>query len=124
MGQNSYQGSGVYDWSEAYIAAPRYYRKPDGGLLGALAVNEGSETVLPIRPDRLYHPDGADIADWRLLLYSKTRQAVLGDVDFYTAVRILKDCVIDNNEERFLLRALSLSELDALLRKAGSPGAE
>ena len=118
---SKYQGNGIFDWSNAYVAAPRYYRKPDGSMLGALAVNEGIETILPTAPHLAYHPDGLQVNDWRLLLYSKTKQDVLGDVDFYDAMQILKDYLIDGNDEKVLLKALTLTELDALLRKAGRP---
>ena len=118
MSIESYQGSGVLDWSEAYVAAPRYYKKEDGTVFGAVAINEGIETVLPLRPHELYHPDGLTLTEWRILLYSRTKQAVLGDVDFYKAMQILQEYFLDGNDERVLLKALSITELDALLRKA------
>lgn len=118
MSIESYQGNGVIDWSGAYVAAPRYFKKEDGTVFGAVAINEGIETILPLRPHELYHPDGLTLTEWRILLYSKTKQAVLGDVDFYKAMQILQAYFVDGNDERVLLRALSITELDALLRKA------
>ena len=117
---SKYQGSGVFDWSKAYVAAPRFYQKPDGGMLGAFAVNEGIETILPVAPHLTYRADGMIVRDWRLLLYSKTKQDVIGDVDFYDAMQILREYLIDGNDEKVLLKALSLTELDALYRRLGN----
>ena len=114
---SKYQGNGIIDWSTAYVAVPRYYTKPDGNVLGAFALNEGVETILPIAPHLNYRPDGAQVNDWRLLLYSRTKQDVLGDVDFYSAMQILTEYFLDGNDEKVLVRALTLTELDALLRK-------
>ena len=114
---HQYQGSGIYDRSKAYVAAPRYYQKPNGAVFGVFAVNEGIETVLPVQPQLQYHPDGKTVTDWRLLLYSRTKGDTLGDVDFYDAMRILAEYAVDSNDEKVLIRALSLTELDALLRK-------
>ena len=33
------------DWSNAYIATPNFYGKPDGTPFGAIALTEGTETV-------------------------------------------------------------------------------
>ena len=118
MSIESYQGSGVLDWSEAYVAAPRYFKREDGTVFGAVAINEGIETILPLRPHELYHPDGLTLTGWRIVLYSKTKGEIIGEVDFFAAMQILQEYFIDGNDERVLLKALTLTELDALLRKA------
>ena len=35
------------DWSNAYTATPKFYAKPDGSPFGAIALTEGTETILP-----------------------------------------------------------------------------
>ena len=34
------------DWSNAYTATPKFYAKPDGSPFGAIALTEGTETIL------------------------------------------------------------------------------
>lgn len=117
--RNLNQGNGLYDWSRAYVAVPRYYQK-DGRPFGVLAINEGFETILPLAPHEFYKGTGEPITRWRLLLYSKTKQDVIGDVDFYDAMKCLSNgYFLDGNDEKVLVRALSLTELDALLRRCG-----
>lgn len=114
------QGNGIYDWSKAYVAVPRYYTDPQGRPFGAMAINEGIETILPLAPHERYPDGGRMITRWRLVLYSKTRQTIIGDVDFYDAMKCLSNgYFLDGNEEKVLVKALSLAELDALLRRCG-----
>ena len=35
------------DWSQAHAAEPKFYRGPDGAPFGAIALTEGTETILP-----------------------------------------------------------------------------
>ncbi|MBR5405559.1 MAG: hypothetical protein K6E36_08455 [Oscillospiraceae bacterium] len=118
--RNVNQGNGLYDWSKAYVAVPRYYRDPDGKVFGAMAINEGIETILPLAPHERYRDGDRMIPRWRLVLYSKTQQKIIGDVDFYDAMKCLSNgYFLDGNDEKVLVRALSLTELDALLRRCG-----
>ena len=116
---DSYNGNTPdIDWSDAYVAAPRFYTRPDGVLFGVFGINEGIETVLPKLPQNRYNVDGAPVGEWRLLLYSRTKDEVIGDTDFFTAMRRLGigGYIIDDNDTHVLLRGLTLTELDALMR--------
>ena len=106
------------DWEQAYVADPHFYTRPNGALFGAFALNEGIETILPKRPFERYQPDGHTVTEWRLLLYSKTKGDVIGDTDFYAAIRRLGigGYIADENDTHFLIRGLTLTELDALMR--------
>lgn len=117
--RNRNQGNGLYDWTGAYVAVPRYYQI-GGRPFGVLAVNEGIETILPLAPHEYYKGSGEPVTRWRLLLYSRTKQDVLGDVDFYDAMKCLSNgYFLEANDEKVLVRALTLTELDALLRRCG-----
>ena len=61
------------DWSRAYFAAPKFYGKPDGAPFGAIALTEGTETVLPKAPQKEYAVDGKPVADWKIVLVSTTK---------------------------------------------------
>ena len=114
---SKYQGRNA-DWSNAFVAAPRFFTDPEGVPFGVLAINEGIETVMPKLPNKRYHPDGAEITNWRILLYSRTKGNVIGDTDFYGAMKklVTGGYILDDNGENVLIRALTLTELDALMR--------
>lgn len=117
MDMSRYQGS-QQDWTGAFVASPRFFTDPDGVPFGVLAINEGIETIMPKLPQKRYQVDGKEIANWRILLYSRTKGDVIGDTDFYAAMRrlVMGGYIADDNGENVLIKALSLSELDALMR--------
>ena len=102
------------DWSRAYIAAPKFYGKPDGSPFGAIALTEGTETVLPKTPQKEYAVDGKPVADWKVVLVSTTKDCIIGDCDYFCALAKLKNYVQDVNDNAVLIRALSLKELEAI----------
>ena len=112
-----YEGKNA-DWTNAFVAAPRYFTDSEGVPFGVLAINEGIETIMPKLPQKRYHPDGKDIVNWRILLYSRTKGDVIGDTDFYAAMRklVTGGYILDDNGDHVLIQALTLTELDALMR--------
>lgn len=46
------------DWSQAHAAEPKLYSGPDGVPFGAIAMTEGTETILPTAPQQKYAVDG------------------------------------------------------------------
>lgn len=102
------------DWSRAYIAAPKFYGKPDDTPFGTIALAEGTETVLPKAPQKEYAVDGKAVADWKVVLVSTTKDCVIGDCDYFRALAKLKNYVQDTNDDSVLIRALSLEELEAI----------
>ena len=53
-----FKGKKTVDWSAAYTAEPKFYGRPDGTPFGAIALTEGTETVLPTAPQAAYQVDG------------------------------------------------------------------
>ena len=121
MAQNKYVGENA-DWTKAFIAEPHFYRRPDGTPFGVLAINEGIETIMPKLPQERFLADGRQIGEWRILLYSRTKRDVIGDTDFYAAMRVLVTggYILDDNGENVLIQALTLTELDALMRQGAA----
>ena len=117
MAQNRYVGDNA-DWTTAFVADPHYYVKPDGTFFGVFGINEGIETILPKLPQERYQYNGKPVEEWRILLYSKTKRDVIGDTDFYAAMRrlVTGGYILDDNGECVLVKALNLTELDALMR--------
>lgn len=102
------------DWSRAYIAAPKFYGKPDGTPFGVIALTEATETVLPKIPQKEYAIDGKPVAEWKVVLVSTTKGCVIGDCDYFRALAKLKNYVQDAKDDAVLIRALSSEELEAL----------
>ncbi len=117
MEKNRYVGENA-DWTTAFVADPHFYRRPDGTPFGVFAINKGIETILPKLPQARYQVNGKQVDEWRILLYSKTKGDVIGDTDFYAAMRklVTGGYLLDDNGENVLVQALTLTELDALMR--------
>lgn len=77
------------DWSNAYTAVPKFYGKPDGTLFGAIALTERTET-------------------------STTKDTIIGDADYFTALNDVEKYALDSKKDSVLVKGLSLSELESL----------
>lgn len=104
----------IVDWSNAYVATPHFYRKPDGTPFGAIALTEGVETILPKLPQNGYRVDGKVVSEWKLVLVSTTKDAVIGDEDYFTVLKNAEKYSLDSKKDSILVKGLSLSELESL----------
>lgn len=104
----------IVDWSNAYVATPKFYGKPDGTPFGAIALTEGVETVLPKFPQNEYRVDGKVVSEWKLVLISTTKDTIIGDSDYFTALKNTEKYSLDSKQDSILIKGLSLSELESL----------
>lgn len=105
------------DWSKAYTAIPAFYSKPDGHPFGSIALTEGTETILPIKPQNLHILDGKKISEWKMVLVSTTTDNVIGMIDYFVILKKLEKYIIDSNKNSILIRELSFDELNLLLKE-------
>ena len=61
------------DWSNAYTATPKFYGKP----------NE-------------YRVDGKVVSEWKLVLVSTTKDTIIGDADYFTALNDVEKYALDS----------------------------
>ena len=54
------KGKKTINWDKAYKATPKFYSKPDGHPFGAIALTEGTDTILPKAPQNEYTIDSND----------------------------------------------------------------
>ena len=101
-------------WDNAYKANPQFYAKDDGSPFGAFALTEGTETILPKTPN--YAVEGNTITEYRLMLVSTTKDAVIGDMDYSIALSKLDNYKLDEAADSILIRGLSLDELEDLVK--------
>lgn len=104
----------IVDWSKAFSATPQFYGKPDGNPFGAIALTEGTETILPKAPRERYKVDGNAVSEWKMVLVSTSKDSVIGDADYFTALKKAEKYVLDSNEDSVLIKGLSLAELESL----------
>ena len=101
-----FKGKKTVDWSAAYTAEPKFYGRPDGTPFGAIALTEGTETVLPTAPQPAYQVDGQPVATWR---------RVIGDADYFAALEKAAPYRLDGRADAVLLRGLTAEELEGLM---------
>ena len=101
-----FKGKKTVDWSAAYTAEPKFYGRPDGTPFGAIALTEGTETVLPTAPQAAYQVDGQPVATWRM---------VIGDADYFAALEKAAPYRLDGRADAVLLRGLTAEELEGLM---------
>lgn len=108
------KGKKSVDWSDAYNATPKFYGKPDGSLFGAIALTEGTKTVLPKNPQLEYKVDGKSVVEWKLVLVSTSKDTIIGDADYFAALKEVEQYSLDTNKNAILVKELSLVELESL----------
>lgn len=102
------------DWSDAYNATPKFYGKPDGSPFGAIALTEGTKTVLPKNPQAEYKVDGKLVPEWKLVFVSTSKNTIIGDSDYFAALKRIEQYSLDTNKNAVLVKELSLAELESL----------
>ena len=50
------------------------------------------------------------------MLVSTTKEGILGDCDYFEAIKKLEAYKVDSDNDRLLIKGLSLEELDGILR--------
>lgn len=89
------------DWQNAYQANPQFYASEDGTPFGVIALTEGTDTILPKTPQNRYTVDGKTVNSWRLMLVSTTKDDVIGNLDYFEALKRLENQIVDINEKMF-----------------------
>lgn len=108
------KGTPSVDWSNAYTATPKFYGKPDGSPFGAIAITEDTETILPKAPQNEYAVDGKQVSDWKIVLVSTTKDSIIGDCDYFRALKKLEKYALDSKPNTVLIKGLSLEELESV----------
>ena len=103
--------SGV-DWNSAYKANPHFYSKPDGNSFCAFALTEDTETILPKAPH--YAVEGRELSEYKLVLVSTTKDGIIGECDYFDAIKKLNSIELDSDNDYILVKGLSLSELEEI----------
>lgn len=95
-------------WEKAYKAEIRFYIK-NGGILGAYALAEGTDTVLPCSPD--FQIDGTPVKMLELCLITFDGGPQVGSVDYHTAIKVLKQNNPLEKEGHILVKGMTREQL-------------
>lgn len=104
------------DWESAYVGKPNFYYGKDGNPFGVFVLTEGTLTSFSKNPRLFYKVDNTEVDEWKLMLVSTTNNGILGDIDYYDAIKKLMKYVIDENDNNILIKKLSLEELNEVLK--------
>ena len=104
------------DWESAYVGKPNFYYGKDGKPFGVFVLTEGTLTSFSKNPRLFYKVDNTEVDEWKLMLVSTTNNGILGDIDYYDAIKKLMKYVIDENDNNILIKGLSLEELNEVLK--------
>ena len=104
------------DWESAYVGKPNFYYGKDGKPFGVFVLTEGTLTSFSKNPRLFYKVDNTEVDEWKIMAISTTNNGVLGDIDYYDAIKKLMKYVIDENDNNILIKKLSLEELNEVLK--------
>ena len=109
-------------WELAYQAQPNVYQGPDGNLLMNFTLTEGTETILPVDPQRMFRVKGQEVRDIRLGLCSLQEKEIIAVLPYYGSIQALSSYVQDIQGQYVLLRGLSHEELQKLAEDVNEAG--
>lgn len=100
----------------AFMATPHFYSNADKGIFGAIALTEGTSTILPLNPKDDYKVDGKIIDDWKMILVSTTLDKIIGEADYYSIIQKL-ETISCRKGKTIIVEALSLDKMKELIDK-------
>lgn len=107
-------GKGLNEiWQEAYRANPHVYEK-DGRIVVGLALTETADSLFPLIPEKQWAIEGKTIDLWFISMFSLTKDAVLGEIEYHEAMKRLEPYFLAEKDGWVLIRGLLLDEMEAL----------
>ncbi len=113
LGKQETPAAPAANWDGAFTAKAQFYAKEGAPTLGAIALTETVETILPKDPAR--SSNGQTAEEWKLVLVSTTKQAAIGMLPYAVAMERLKPYIQAERGGQVLTRGLTLAQLEGLL---------
>lgn len=101
-------------WDDAYKAKPHFYKQSDGSVFGAMSLTEGVKTMFLKQPQIHFEVEGQRISQWRIALIDATNDSMIGDMDYFMALKKLQPYILAEDSNFILVRGLTLDELKSL----------
>ena len=102
------------NWDDAYKAKPHFYKQSDGSVFGAMSLTEGVKTMFLKQPQIHFEVEGQRISQWRIALIDATNDSMIGDMDYFMALKKLQPYILAEDSNFILVRGLTLDVLKSL----------
>ena len=104
-------------YHKAYNVNPSFFSGKNGETIGAFALREETLAAIPKEPASLYKVGDTEVKKWRLVMLSLSENTV-GEMDYFKGIAALRKYIIDETDERILIRELTLKQMLKVLKKA------
>ena len=101
-------------WEDAYKATPHFYKQSDGSVFGVMSLTECVKTMFLKQPQIHFEVEGQRISQWRIALIDATNDSMIGDMDYFMALKKLQPYILAEDSNFILVRGLTLDELKSL----------
>ena len=101
---------------EPYMANVRFYEDKDGNTFGAFVLTEDTLTGLPVDPKNTYKCDNKEVTEWKLMLFSITKDSPLGDIEYYEGLNRLQKYIVGYRDNYAIVNPLTLEEQEEILK--------
>ena len=106
-----------------HMAEPKFFEDTDAGaVFGRFVLTEECVTALLLDPKASYRVDDKELDDWRLFLFSITEDKTLGAMEYYAALKKLRELadvgntyVIGEKDGHLITTPLTLPQMKTLL---------
>jgi len=95
---------------EPYIANVRFYADKDGNTFGAFVITEDVLTSIPVNPRDTFKLNNEVVDEWKLLLFSITKDSSLGDIEYYEGLNRLQKYIVGTKDDSVIVKPLTLEE--------------
>lgn len=103
-------------WNSAFKATPRFYSDEQGRIIGAFALIEGTDTILPIYPQKQFMVESKPVNIWKLVFVSTTEDAIVFEMNYFDIFRKLEKFISDKNDNTILLRPLTYEDMKSVIQ--------
>lgn len=87
-------------------------------IFESLALTEDTDSLFPIVPEEQWALNGKTISLWMITIIglTKTKGKIIGEIEYYEAIKCLQPFIIATNGNWALVRAMTHDELDNLFK--------
>lgn len=98
-------------WELSYQAKPQAYQNEEGKAVLVFTLTEGTDTILPMDPVRMFQVGGKPFEDIRLGFCSLKEDRIIATLPFYACIHALSGYLAGVREPYVLVKGLSHEEM-------------
>ena len=101
---------------EPYIANVRFYTSNDGHKFGSFVITEDVLTSIPVNPRDTFKLNNEVVDEWKLLLFSITKDSSLVEIEYYEGLNRLQKYIVGTKDDNVIVKPLTLEEQEDILK--------